>query len=111
MITYFQEGGFSMWLILLVALASVAAAAVAKGERRSRALAFGSYGTLLSGVLGMATGMEAVRDNIGRFADKGSAVAIGLGELSNNGTFAVAFALVLGLAAVVTTPKTQAATA
>jgi hypothetical protein len=109
--TYFQEGGFSMWLILLAAMATVAVAIATKGERRSRVLAVGSQGTLLLGVFGMATGMEAVRQNIGRFADKGAAVAEGLGELSNNGTFATLLALVLGIAALVTAPKTKAAAA
>ena len=105
MLTYFQDGGFSMWLILLVSIASVAVAMASKGPRRARVFALGSYAALISGVFGMAMGMVAVSHNIARFADKGAAVAQGLGELSNNGTFAAALSLVLALAAVATSPR------
>ena len=107
MITYFQDGGFGMWLILIIALGSVAVAVASKAERRTKALWLGSYGALVAGVLGMSAGMVAVRNNISLFADKGAAVAQGLGELSNNGSFAAILAFVLGVAALVTAPKAK----
>lgn len=111
MVRYFQEGGFGMWLILFIALAGATTALFAKGERRCRALWIGSYGSLVAGVLGMAAGMVAVSKNVGRYADKGAAVAEGLGELSNNGSFAAILATVLAVAAVVLTPKAEQRTA
>lgn len=109
MITYFQNGGYGMFAILIVAIVATAVAVARKGEARSRTLWLGSYGCTVSGVFGMAVGMTAVSANIGRFADKGAAVAQGLGELSNNGTFAVACATLLGLAALALAPKRAAA--
>ena len=105
MITYFQDGGYGMFLILIAALASVAVAVARKGSARSRALWLGSYACMVCGVFGMATGMMAVSAHVGHFADKGAAVAQGLGELSNNGTFAAACATLLGIAALALTPK------
>lgn len=98
-----------MYLILIVALAAAAVAFVRKGRARSHTLWVGSYGCLASGVLGMATGMMAVSSQIGRFSDKGAAVAQGLGELSNNGTFAVALATLLAIGALALGPKAETA--
>lgn len=108
MITYFQDGGFGMWLILVIALGSAAVAVASKGERRSKALWLGSYGSLVAGVFGMSAGMVAVRNHISLFADKGAAVAQGLGELSNNGSFAAILAVVLAVAALAAAPKSKA---
>ncbi len=105
MVRYFQEGGFSMWLILIVGVASVAVAAVRRGEGRSRALWIGSYASLVMGVFGMAMGMHAVSQHIVRYADKGAAVAAGLGELSNNGTFSALLATALAVGALTLAPK------
>lgn len=100
MMTYFQAGGFSMWMILVVAVAAIAVAVAKKGPSRARALWIGSYGCVVTGVFGLAFGMNAVSAHIGRFADKGAAVAQGLGELANNGTFAAILATLLGVAAI-----------
>ena len=108
MMTYFRDGGFGMWLSLLVALGATAVAAASTGERRTRALWLGSYGSLVTGVFGMAAGMVAVSRNAPHFADKAEAVAIGLGELSNNGSFAAILATVLAIAAVLAAPKSKA---
>jgi hypothetical protein len=105
MLTYFQEGGYAMWMILAVAVASLATAGTARGQRRCRALWLGSYGALIAGVFGMAVGMVAVSRNIARYADKGAAVAEGLGELSNNGTFAAVLATGLAVLAVALAPR------
>jgi uncharacterized membrane protein YhfC len=108
MTTYFQDGGYAMWLILIIALGSTAVAVASKAERRSKALWLGSYGSLVAGVFGMSAGMVAVSRNISRFADKGAAVAQGLGELSNNGSFAAILAVVLAVAALITAPTVTA---
>lgn len=107
MATYFQAGGYSMWMILIAAVAAVAVAIAKNGGARSRTLWLGSYACLVAGVFGMAAGMIAVSSHIGHYADKGAAVAQGLGELANNGTFAALLATVLGVAALVASTRAR----
>lgn len=97
MMDYFRDGGFSMWLILVTAIGALAYAVAGPSHQRSKVLAAGVVALLAEGQLGMATGMVMVSRHYGRFPDKTDAIAQGLGELSNNGTFSVTMALLLGV--------------
>lgn len=101
MMDYMREGGWGMWAILITAIAAAAIAATRPKEKRVGALMGGCIAVLMQGMLGMATGMVAVSHNYAKFPEKVDAVAAGLGELANNGTFAGAVVLVLGLWALV----------
>lgn len=101
MMDYMREGGWGMWAILITAIATIAITVTRPKEKRVGALLGGCVALLMSGMLGMATGMVAVSHNYAKFPDKVDAVAAGLGELANNGTFAGALVAVLGIAALV----------
>jgi hypothetical protein len=104
MMNYFREGGFGMWLMLAGFLATIVIAAVRPRIARPGVFAVGTIAQLFLGILGMATGMMAVAHHIvQRNPDNaGIVVAQGLGELSNNGTFAVLLGTILGVASLVT---------
>ena len=70
-------------------------------------LSCGAFASVVLGMLGMAMGMVAVSKGVAHFPDKGAAVAEGLGELSNNGSFGAILATVLGIAAMLTRTRTQ----
>ena len=90
-----------MWGILIAAIATVAVTFLRPKEKRVGTLMGGCIAVLMMGMMGMATGMEAVSVGYAKFPDKVDAVAQGLGELANNGTFAAILVTVLGLLAVV----------
>jgi hypothetical protein len=102
---YMREGGWAMWAMLITALFVAGWAAARPKEARSRALAKGSVVILMEGMLGMATGMIAVSSKYELFPDKTAAVAQGLGELANNGTFAAVLFTVVGVASLATEPR------
>ena len=102
MMTYMCEGGWSMWAMLISAIAVVALAVVRGPKARPRILLAGCILAIIQSILGMATGMTAVAMHYESFADKTGAIAGGLSELANNGTFGGALALVFGIAALVT---------
>lgn len=101
MMDYMRDGGFGMWAILITAIAAAAIAATRPREKRVGALMGGCIAVLMQGMFGMATGMVAVSRNYMKFPEKVDAVAAGLGELANNGTFAGGLVLVLGVWALV----------
>lgn len=107
MMDFMRDGGASMWLILASAIATVAIAATRAERARPVVLLAGCILVLAEGLAGMALGMVAVQRNYAQFPDpdKIRVIAQGLSELSNNGTFAAALALALGLAALVTRPR------
>ena len=99
MMEYMRNGGLMMWVMLIGAIATVVLA-VAWKQRRTRVLTVGSVVQLGLGLFGMALGLAMVSAGFVRFPDKIAALGAGLGELSNNGTFAALLAGVLGLVAV-----------
>jgi len=107
MIEFMRDGGWGMWAILIAGIATVAITVTRSPDRRVAALTGGCIAVLMAGMLGMATGMVAVSRGYLKFPDKVDAVAQGLGELSNNGTFAAMIVAGLGLAAMVLSFKNK----
>ncbi len=107
--SYFRDGGWGMWAILLGAIAFAAYAATRPKVERSGVLLGGCIFVIIQGVLGMSTGMVAVSRAVaegGPFAGHGAEMtAVGLGELANCGTFSSFLAMALGLGAIVMRPK------
>ncbi len=101
MMNYFREGGFPMWVILFIAVGSVGIALFRGPKARPMVLLAGCIGTIISGVGGMALGMDMVSKGFAHHPDKVEALGIGLGELSNCGSFSAALAFLLGVAAIV----------
>ncbi len=99
MMDYFRDGGWGMWAILIAAIATVAVTFLRAKEKRVGTLMGGCIAVLMAGMMGMATGMEAVSAHYVKFPDKVEALGQGLGELANNGTFAALVTAALGLAA------------
>ena len=98
MMEYMRNGGLMMWVMLVGAIATMVLAMAWK-QRRTRVLSVGSVVQLGLGLLGMALGLAATSAGFVRFPDKVLALGAGLGELSNNGTFAALLAGVLALVA------------
>jgi hypothetical protein len=111
MLEFMREGGMAMWFTLIAAIAVAVIAVTRKAEKRPMILGVGSLFCVISGMVGMATGMMAVSAKYSLFEDKVAAVAVGLGELSHNGLLGGVLALVLGLAALITWRARPAATA
>src|SRR5262245_48661561 len=101
MMDYMREGGWAMWAMVICAIAVVVLAIFRGPNARPRVLLAGCILAIIQGMLGMATGMEAVASHYDRFSDKTGAVAEGLGELANNGTLGGGLALAFGLAALI----------
>lgn len=99
MMDFFRDGGMSMWLLLATAIGTVAVAVARPRETRALTFGVGTIAILIEGMLGLSMGMRAVSQHFGRFPDPTQAIGIGLGELSNNGSFAAMLATGLGLAA------------
>jgi hypothetical protein len=108
MMEFMRDGGISMWLLLVTAVGLGGYAAAVTPARRSGVLQVAVILVLIEGMFGLSSGMLAVSRNVARFPDKAEAMAVGLGELSNNGTFAAALALALGIAALVTARRPSA---
>ena len=102
MMNYFREGGFPMWVMLLVFVGTVVLAVARGAAKRSRVLGVGAIVQIGLGLMGVSLGLEAVSDGFRRYpGDHTEALGIGLGELANNGTFSCTLALILGVAALV----------
>jgi hypothetical protein len=101
MMEFMRNGGYAMWVMLVTAVAVAVLAATRKGESRPRVLGAGCVALIIEGILGLSTGMYAVSAKYVLFPDKVDAIAQGLGELANNGTFSAALATLLGIAAIV----------
>jgi hypothetical protein len=108
---YMREGGINMWVMLITAVAVVAIAATRRGEARPRVLSGGCVLLMLEGMFGLSTGMMAISRKYSAFPDPTAAIAGGLGELANNGTFSACLALALGVASVVARHRVAAARA
>ena len=109
MMNYFRDGGWNMWLLLIIFFFSAGLAAARPKAQRSGILGKGAITVLASGILGLATGMQAVSAHVGQFPDKAEAIGIGLGELANNGTFAFTLFVILGVGSLVTGPRAEKA--
>ena len=105
---YMRNGGVNMWAMLIAAIATAAFAATRPRAARSGVLASGCILMLIMGIMGLATGLQAVSNHYEQFPDKLAAIGVGLGELSNNGTFSSILALLLGVASLVTKQKSGA---
>jgi len=105
MMDYFRDGGMGMWLILATAIATPIFAFSRPAKTRAAVFSVGCIAALLEAVFGMATGMMAVARHAPHFPDVSRAVAIGLGELANNGTFGAGVAALLGVAALITAAR------
>jgi hypothetical protein len=95
MIQYFVEGGYSMILILVTALAAPTLALLRKGPARAEILSQAAVLVLLQGLFGVASNMEAVADYLRAHPEEPAAVAQGIGEAMNAGSFAAIVALLL----------------
>ncbi len=106
MMSFMQEGGVAMWLMLVSAIAVAGIGFTRAADRRAAFLRGGTTLLLIEGLFGMGMGMRAVSGfaNGPKFAEMGNQAAIvatGLGELANNGLFGAALALLLAIAALV----------
>ncbi len=111
MLDFMQAGGMNMWLMVATAIATAAVASTRKAPLRASWLFGGLVVVLIEGMLGLSTGLVAVSNHFGQFPDKVEALGVGLGELANNGILAVILAVLLGAAALATSPKRGEATA
>lgn len=109
MMDFFRDGGFTMWILLVVALATAGYAFGRDPAARPRVLFRGAVTTLAVGLFGISAGMKAVAAHFDRFPDKTAAVAQGLGELANNGTFAMLLFVALAVAGLVAERRVQKA--
>lgn len=109
MMDYFRDGGWNMWLLLIIFFFSAGLAAARPKAARSSILGKGAVTVAASGTLGLALGMEAVSAHLDKFPDKAEAIGVGLGELANNGTFSFVLFVILGLASLVTAPRAEKA--
>ena len=105
---YMRNGGINMWVMLIAAIAIAALAATRPRAARSGVLASGCVLMIIMGIFGLATGLQAVSNHYEQFPDKVAAIGVGLGELSNNGTFSSMLALLFGIASLVTKQKSGA---
>ena len=106
MMSFMQEGGVNMWLLLVTAIAAAGIGFTRSADRRGAFFRASATLLLIEGVFGMGLGMRAVAGFAGspKFAemtDQAALVATGLGELANNGLFGAALALLLAIAATV----------
>jgi hypothetical protein len=101
MLNYVREGGYSMLLIILVAIVTAVVAAVRPTGRQREVLFAGAIAALAAGMLGLASGLQAVAAAVPRFANPIEALCVGLRELSYNGVFSAMVAAALALAALV----------
>lgn len=107
MLDFFRDGGFNMWLLLLSFIATVVLAAGRKGDDRVAVLVGGCIVSLILGLLGISMGLIAVATNYQRFPEPLAALAQGLNELSNNGTFGALLATLQGMGAIVARSKSR----
>lgn len=101
MLNYVREGGYSMLLIILVAVLTAVGAAMRPAGRQREILFGGAIMALAAGMLGIASGLQAVAANFRRFSDPLEALGCGMRELSYNGVFSAMVAAALVVAALV----------
>ena len=107
MMDYMREGGYSMWLMLLTAVAFGAFALTRPKASRASVLVAGCIALIVEGILGLATNLEAVSAHYTRFPDKVEAIGIGIGEAANAGTFSAMLAFLLGIGALIAGRRTS----
>ena len=94
--TFMREGGFNMWVLVILGV-STAALAFARPQPRRAVLIGGAFLVLLSTLFGLATCHYAVASY---FAGNPQAtahdLAVGLRESANNALLGPALALLLG---------------
>jgi hypothetical protein len=100
MIQYFQEGGWSMWAILLTAIVTSVVAGMRSGKGRASALWAGGIVAIAQGLLGISQNLATVSRYCAAHPGEnlGELIGQGIGESSHAGTFAAGVALLLGLA-------------
>lgn len=98
MAEFMRNGGVAMWVMLITALGAGAAAAWNGPDARPRILAAATVAVLAQGMLGMAAGIVATSRAADAGGDAARLLAIGLGELANNGILGGGLALALGAA-------------
>ena len=99
MMNFMREGGFSMWLMRATAVAAMGFAASRPRAQRPGVLVAGCIATIIESIFGLALGMAVVSRTVPTLPDPPAALAMGLGELSNNGILGALLATVLGVAA------------
>lgn len=105
MAEFMRNGGVAMWVMLITAIGAGVAAMWNGPDARPRILAAATVGVLAQAMLGMALGLVMVSRAAGRAADAGRLVALGVGELANNGILGGGLALALGAAWLVATRR------
>ena len=105
MAEFMRNGGVAMWVMLITAIGAGVAATWNGPDARPRILAAATVGVLAQAMLGMALGLVMVSRAAERAADAGHLVALGLGELANNGILGGGLALALGAAWLVATRR------
>jgi hypothetical protein len=107
MMNFMRDGGFNMWVLLIVGVGTAALALSRTRERRRGVLIAGAFVALCSTLFGLATCHFAVA---GYFAANPQAtvqdLAVGLRESANNAILGPAIALALGAGAVHATTRT-----
>jgi hypothetical protein len=99
MLDFMREGGFTMWLLLAAVIGTAVKAARSAPGARASVLLFGAAASLVIGLYGLSMGMTAVAGYFDGHPDATAHIlAVGIGELSRNGSFAAGLALVQGLA-------------
>ncbi len=111
MMNFMRDGGFGMWATLLAAIGTFVVGHIRPRESRSRIFTFGAIVSLASGLLGMATGLMAVAAHYNHFPQPLEALAMGLRELSNNGVFGAALAVIQLVFAAIYAPRPGATAA
>lgn len=111
MMDYMRNGGITMWVMLIAAIAIAVIAATRPAGARSGVLSAGCALMLILGMFGLSSGLMAISTHYQQFPDKLAAIGEGLGELANNGTFSAGLALLFGVAAIATKPRPAALTA
>jgi hypothetical protein len=109
MFQFMRNGGFMMWVMLIVAIGAAVVAVARDRRERSTVLFAGAFLSLLLGVLGMSLGLVAVSTHFpGPAREHPAIIAAGLGELANDGTFGASLAGLLGIAALLTKTRAHA---
>jgi hypothetical protein len=106
MFEYMRDGGWNMWLMLMIACATTGYAFSRQSHHRRGIFLTGCLAVLTSGILGMSSGMIMVTKNVPKEATQHAMTMLleGLRELSNNGTFAATLIILLGVGALLFKP-------
>ncbi len=101
MMNFLRDGGVNMYVMLATALAAGVFAATRARQARAGVLVTALLAVLVQGMAGLGTSLAMVAKNYQRFPNPMEALGMGVGEASNNATFAGMLGAVLGLAALV----------